>query len=52
MLQLLIKTNSIKKCFGVNGEYETQELRGNQIIISQTFPDLQLTAEQVLGAGR
>jgi Uma2 family endonuclease len=36
----------------VNGEYEIQQLRGNQAIISQTFPNLKLTAEQILEAGR
>ena len=36
----------------VNGEYEIQQLRGNQNIVSPTFPDLKLTAEQVLRAGR
>jgi Uma2 family endonuclease len=36
----------------VNGEYEIQQLRGDQTIGSLTFPDLKLTAEQVLRAGR
>ena len=39
-------------CTLVNGEYEIQQLRGNQSIVSPTFPDLRLTAEQVLRAGR
>ena len=36
----------------VKGEYEIQQFRGNQPIISLTFPNLKLTAEQVLKAGR
>jgi Uma2 family endonuclease len=36
----------------VNGEYEIQQLRGDQTVVSLTFPDLKLTAEQVLRAGR
>jgi len=36
----------------VDGEYEIQQFRGNQIIVSASFPDLKLTAEQVLRAGR
>ncbi|MBW4613830.1 MAG: Uma2 family endonuclease [Desmonostoc vinosum HA7617-LM4] len=39
-------------CTLVNGEYEIQQFRGNQTIVSLTFPDLKLTAEQVLRAGR
>jgi Uma2 family endonuclease len=39
-------------CTLVNEEYEIQQLRGNQSIVSPTFPDLKLTAEQVLRAGR
>ena len=35
-----------------DGRYQTQMLRGNQIIISPTFPDLTLTAAQILNAGR
>jgi len=32
----------------VEGLYEDKELKGNQQIISQTFPELALTVEQVL----
>ncbi|MDY6900513.1 MAG: Uma2 family endonuclease, partial [Cyanobacteriota bacterium] len=32
-------------------EYEIEQLRGNQIVFSPTFPSLKLTAEQVLRAG-
>jgi Uma2 family endonuclease len=46
------KQPTLSICTLVNGEYEIQQLRGNQTIISQTFPDLKLTAEQILGAGR
>lgn len=35
----------------VDEEYEIQQFRGNQPITSPTFPELKLTAEQVLGAG-
>ncbi len=46
------KQPTLSICTLVNGEYEIQQLRGNQSIISPTFPDLKLTAEQVLRAGR
>jgi Uma2 family endonuclease len=46
------KQPTLSICTLVNGEYEIQQLRGNQIIVSSTFPDLKLTAEQVLKAGR
>jgi Uma2 family endonuclease len=46
------KQPTLSICTLVNGEYEIQQLRGNQSIISLTFPDLRLTAEQVLKAGR
>jgi Uma2 family endonuclease len=46
------KQPTLSICTLVNGEYEIQQLRGNQTIISLTFPDLKLTAEQVLRAGR
>ncbi len=46
------KQPTLSICTLVNGEYEIQQLRGNQIIVSPTFPDLKLTAEQVLKAGR
>ena len=34
-----------------DGAYRSREFRGNERVISPTFPDLQLTAEQVLRAG-
>jgi Uma2 family endonuclease len=46
------KQPTLSICTLVNGEYEIQQLRGNQRIISLTFPNLKLTAEQVLRAGR
>ncbi|MBW4559249.1 MAG: Uma2 family endonuclease [Trichormus sp. ATA11-4-KO1] len=46
------KQPTLSICTLVNGEYEIQQLRGNQSILSLTFPDLKLTAEQVLRAGR
>jgi Uma2 family endonuclease len=46
------KQPTLSICTLVNGEYEIQQLRGNQSIVSPTFPDLKLTAEQVLKAGR
>jgi Uma2 family endonuclease len=46
------KQPTLSICTLVNGEYEIQKLRGNQTIFSPTFPDLKLTAEQVLQAGR
>jgi Uma2 family endonuclease len=44
------KQPTLSICTLVNGEYEIQQLRGNQTIVSLTFPDLKLTAEQVLRA--
>ena len=46
------KQPTLSICTLVNGEYEIQQLRGNQTIVSLTFPGLKLTAEQVLRAGR
>jgi Uma2 family endonuclease len=46
------KQPTLSICTLVNGEYEIQQLRGDQSIVSPTFPDLKLTAEQVLKAGR
>jgi Uma2 family endonuclease len=45
------KQPTLSVCTLVDGEYEIQQLRGNQSIVSPTFPGLQLTAEQVLRAG-
>ena len=46
------KQPTLSICTLVGGEYEIQQFRGNQIIISPTFPSLKLTAEQILQAGR
>jgi Uma2 family endonuclease len=46
------KQPTLSVCTLVNGEYEIQQLRGDQIIVSLTFPNLKLTAGQVLRAGR
>jgi Uma2 family endonuclease len=46
------KQPTLSICTLVSGEYDIQQLRGNQTIVSLTFPDLKLTAEQVLSAGR
>jgi Uma2 family endonuclease len=42
------KQPTLSVCKLVDGEYEIQQLRGNQIIDSPTFPDLKLTAQLVL----
>jgi Uma2 family endonuclease len=46
------KQPTLSICTLMNGEYEIQQFRGNQTIVSLTFPDLQLTADQVLRAGK
>jgi Uma2 family endonuclease len=46
------KQPTLSICTLVNGEYEVQQLRGHQTIVSLTFPNLKLTAEQVLRSGR
>lgn len=46
------KQPALSICRLVDGEYEIQQFRGNQIITSPTFPELKLTAEQVLSAGQ
>ena len=35
-----------------DGVYQSREFRGSEKVVSPTFPDLQLTADQVLRAGR
>lgn len=45
------KQPTLSICTLVDGEYKIQQLRGNQTLISPTFPGLKLTAEQVLRAG-
>jgi Uma2 family endonuclease len=46
------KQPTLSICTLLDGEYEIHQLRGTQTIVSPTFPNLKLTAEQVLGAGR
>ena len=46
------KQPTLSVCKLVDGEYEIQLFRGNQTIVSATFPGLNLTAEQVLKADR
>jgi Uma2 family endonuclease len=45
------KQPTLSICTLLNGEYEIQKLRGSQKITSRIFPDLDLTADQVLSAG-
>jgi Uma2 family endonuclease len=42
------KQPTLSICTLVNGEYEIQQLRGNQIVVSTTFPNLKLTAAEIL----
>lgn len=44
------KQPTLSICTLVDGEYEIQQFRGKQTIVSPTFPNLKLTAEQVLQA--
>lgn len=46
------KQPTLSICTLVDGEYEIQKLRGREMIASQTFPGLAITAEQVLRANR
>jgi Uma2 family endonuclease len=46
------KQPTLSVCTLVDGEYEIQRFRGNQTLTSLIFPNLKLTAEQVLRAGR
>lgn len=46
-----LKQPTLSICVLVDGEYEIQQLRGDRLITSPTFPELKLTAEQVLRAG-
>ncbi|WP_246199526.1 Uma2 family endonuclease [Sodalinema gerasimenkoae] len=46
------KQPTLSVCPLVDGEYEIQPLRGDEMIVSPTFPDLRLTAEQVLRGRR
>lgn len=45
------KQPTISVCNLVDGEYQVLKFRENDRIVSQTFPDLNLAANQVFGAG-
>lgn len=42
------KQPTLSICTLANGEYEIEQFRGNQIVISTTFPNLKLTAAEIL----
>ncbi|MCY7333024.1 MAG: Uma2 family endonuclease [Pseudanabaena sp. CAN_BIN31] len=42
------KQPTLSICTLANGEYEIQQLRGNQMVVSITFPSLKLTAAEIL----
>ena len=44
------KHPTVSVCTLIDEEYTIQLFQGNQIVISATFPDLNLTAEQILKA--
>ncbi len=46
------KQPTLSICTLTNGEYEIRQFQGKQSVVSLTFPDLKLTAEQVLRANR
>lgn len=45
------KQPTISVCNLVDGEYQILKFRDNDRIVSQVFPDLNLTANQIFGAG-
>ncbi|MDX2272908.1 MAG: Uma2 family endonuclease [Cyanobacteriota bacterium] len=45
------KQPTLSVCILIDGEYEIQQFRGSQTILSPTFSELKLRAEQVLKAG-
>ncbi|XZN89742.1 MAG: Uma2 family endonuclease [Microcoleus sp.] len=45
------KLPTISVCNLVDGEYQVLKFRDNDRILSQSFPDLNLTANQIFGAG-
>ncbi len=45
------KQPTISVCNLVDGEYQVLKFRENDRIVSQTFPDLNLTPNQIFGAG-
>jgi Uma2 family endonuclease len=46
------KQPTLTLCSLVDGEYELTQFRGSDRVISPTFPELMLTAEQILNAGQ
>ena len=46
------KPPTLSICALIDGEYELQQFRGSDRIISPTFPALQLTAAQIFSAGQ
>ncbi|WP_204151922.1 Uma2 family endonuclease [Leptolyngbya sp. CCY15150] len=46
------KQPTLSICALVDEEYEIQQFRGSEMIVSPTFPELRLMAEQVLRANR
>lgn len=46
------KQPTISIYYLVEDEYDVNQFRGNECIISPTFPDLKLTAEEIFKAGR
>ena len=46
------KQPTLSVCELVEGEYVIRQFRGSDRVLSPTFPDLQLTADQILKAGR
>jgi len=45
------KQPTISVCNLVDGEYQISKFRDNDVIISQTFPELNLTPNQIFQAG-
>jgi Uma2 family endonuclease len=45
------KQPTISVCNLVDGEYQISRFRDDERVISQTFPELNLTANQILKAG-
>jgi Uma2 family endonuclease len=55
-LRLPPRTSALKKSRIVgnikNDEYQVNQFRGDEFLVSPTFPELKLTAEQIFQAGR
>ncbi|MGB3693190.1 MAG: Uma2 family endonuclease [Spirulinaceae cyanobacterium] len=45
------KRPTFSVCTLVDGEYQMQQFRGDEIIVSPTFPQLNLSAKQIFAAG-